>query len=398
MRQTGDRLNPQLIVSRATVGFIERGHPWVRPDRFTRGMAQLRTGQSVTLVDDKGRGIASALADPGAEICARVFHRQPEKTFNPTEALHRAWKRRAELHADPSTTCYRVVHGEADYIPGLRIERYGEVLVVVILADCLLVHLDALCRSLLELQPGATVVVRDHREDVRRSAVRSWRWQANGDRGALDAQTSITAVELGVPVQLKPFAGLATGMYVDQRATRHWLRPQALGKRVLNLFAYTGLFSTSLLQAGAVAAVDVDLSAPALAQARDNAQLAGVSARHRTITGECRTVLADLSEQFDIVIVDPPTSAQGEGGWILRRDYPEVLRLAWARIAPGGLLLACCNTLHGKAFPLRDTLREACPGARTVPTPDPGLDIPLLSGFPEGRPWQLATALRPADA
>ena len=357
-------------------------------------MERLRTGQSVTLVDDKGRGIASALADPGAEICARVFHRQPEKIFNPVEALQRAWNRRAELHADQHTTCYRVVHGEADYLPGLRVERYGEVLVVLILADCLMIHLDALCRTLLEFQPGATVVIRDHRDDVRRSAVRSWRWQADGERGALDPQTTITGMELGVPVQLKPFAGLATGMYVDQRATRSWLRPQAVGKRVLNLFAYTGLFSTSLLQAGAIMAVDVDLSAPALAQARENALVAGVSDRHRTITGECRAVLADLHDQFDIVIVDPPTSAHGEGGWILRRDYPEVLRLAWEHTASGGLLVACCNTLHGKAFPLRDTLREACPGAHSVPAPDPGQDIPLLSGFPEGRPWQLAAAQR----
>ena len=357
-------------------------------------MERLRTGQSVTLVDDRGRGLASALADPGAEVCARVFHRQPDKQFTPAEALQRAWKRRADLHADAGTTCYRVVHGEADYLPGLRVERYGDVLVAVVLADCLMLHLDELCRMLTELLPGATVVVRDHRDDVRRSAVRSWRWQADGGRGTLDAEASVTGHELGVPVLIKPFAGLATGIYVDQRGTRQWLRPQAVGKRVLNLFAYTGLFSTSLLHAGAASALDVDLSAPALALARDNARLANVTERHRTVTGECRTVLAGMSEQFDIVIVDPPTSAQGDGGWILRRDYPEVLRLAWERTAPGGLLLACCNTLHGKPFALREALREACPGARSVATPEPAGDVPLLSGFPEGRPWQLAAACR----
>lgn len=365
----------------------------MRPDRFTRGLERLRTGQSVTLIDDRGRGLASALADPGAEVCARVFHRQPDKTFTPAEALHRAWKRREVLHADPATTCYRVVHGEADYLPGLRVERYGTVLVAVVLADCVMPHLEELCRTLADLLPEASLVVRDHRDDVRRSAVRSWRWQADGERGALDPDATVTGFELGVPVLIKPYAGLATGIYVDQRATRHWLHPQAPGKRILNLFAYTGLFSTSLLHAGAAGAVDVDLSAPALAQARDNARLAGVGDRHRTITGECRSVLAGLNEQFDLVIVDPPTSAQGDGGWILRRDYPEVLRLAWARTAPGGLLMACCNTLHGKPIALREMVRDACPGARTVPAPEPAGDIPLLSGFPEGRPWQVATAV-----
>ena len=386
----------RLTVSRATAGFLDRGHPWVRPDRFTKGLERLTAGQSVTLVDERGKGLASALADPGAEVCARVFHRQPDKAFDPQAAVERAWLRRAALHTDPTTTCYRVVHGEADFLPGLRVERYGDVLVAVVLADCLMPHLDGVCLALSGLLPGATVVVRDHRDDVRRSAVSSWRWQAAGGQGALDAEAVITAHELGVPLAVRPFAGLATGIYVDQRATRAWLRPQARGARVLNLFAYTGLFSVSLLHAGAAAALDVDLSAPALAQARDNAALAGVAERHRTITGECRAVLAGLpaGELSDVVIVDPPTSAQGEGGWILRRDYPEVLGLAWARTAPGGLLVACCNTLHGKPFALRDALRDACPGGQPVATPEPGIDVPLASGFPEGRPWQLAAVRR----
>lgn len=388
-----------LSVSRATAGFIARGHPWVRPDRFTRGLERLRAGDTVNLVDERGIALASALADPTAEVCARVFHRLPGKKFSPGEAIQRAWERRAELHAAAAaghTTCYRVVHGEADFLPGLRVERYADVLVVVLLAECLTPHVEAICRALLGCLPSATIVVRDHRDDLRVRETASWRWLPDGSRGLLDPTAMVVGHELGVPVAVRPFAGLATGIYVDQRPTRAWLRPQAVGKRVLNLFAYTGLFSTSLLQAGAISAVDVDLSAPALAQATENAQLAGVASRHRTDHGECRKVLSAMGAEFDCIIVDPPTSAQGEGGWILRRDYPDVLRLAWAKLAPGGMLVACCNTLHGKTFGVGEALAAACPGGRAVATPALGEDVPQVKGFPEGRPYQLAAVVRPA--
>ena len=394
MNQSGKR----LAVSRATAGFISRGHPWVRPDRFTRGLERLQAGDAVDLVDERGVALASALADPAAEVCARVFHRLPGKKFDAAAAIQRAWERRAELHAAANsgqTSCYRVVHGEADYLPGLRVERYAHVMVVVVLAECLAPHLDAVCRALLTCLPTATIVVRDHCDDLRVRETASWRWLPDGTKGELAAQAMIVGNELGVPVAIRPFAGLATGIYVDQRQTRAWLRPHVTGKSVLNLFAYTGLFSTSLLHAGAASALDVDLSAPALAQATENAQLAGVAQRHRTEHGECRKVLTALDQTFDRIIVDPPTSAQGEGGWILRRDYPEVLRLAWAKLAPGGLLLACCNTLHGKTFGVAEALSAACPGGQPVPTPGLGDDIPQVKGFPEGRPYQLAAVVRP---
>jgi 23S rRNA (cytosine1962-C5)-methyltransferase len=388
-----------LAVSRATAGFIARGHPWVRPDRFTRGLERLRAGDAVDLVDERGVALASALADPAAEVCARVFHRLPGKKFAAAEAIQRAWERRAELHAAAAaghTTCYRVVHGEADFLPGLRVERYADILVVVLLADCLTPHIDAICRALSACLATATIVVRDHRDDLRVRETASWQWLPEGTRGALDPTAMVVGHELGVPLAVRPFAGLATGIYVDQRPTRAWLRPQAAGKRVLNLFAYTGLFSTSLLQAGAATALDIDLSAPALAQAKENAELAGVASRHRTEHGECRKVLSALPENFDCIIVDPPTSAQGEGGWILRRDYPEVLRLAWAKVAPGGMLLACCNTLHGKTFAVAEALAAAAPGGRPLTTPQLGEDVPQLKGFPEGRPYQLAAVVRAA--
>jgi 23S rRNA (cytosine1962-C5)-methyltransferase len=366
----------------------------VRPDRFTRGLEVLQTGEPVTLIDEGSKRLASALADPANEVCARVYHRRPDMPFVPAQALTRAWEKRAALYADLDTDCYRVVHGEADFLPGLRVERYASVLVVLVLADCATPYVDEICRSLQGRMPDAVVVRRDHRDDLRRENVTTRRY----DGGPLDPEAVVIGRELGVQYPLRPFAGLATGIYVDQRATRSWLIPQASGKRVLNLFAYTGAFSLALLKAGAASAVDVDLAGPALARAGEAAALNGVADRHRIHQGDCRKFLTTTDEQFDLIICDPPTAAQGGDGWILRRDYPEVLRAACARLAPSGLLLACCNTLGGKPFPLGEVVTDAARSAGIavddVPAPALGPDLPQLAGFGEGRPYRLVAIRR----
>jgi 23S rRNA (cytosine1962-C5)-methyltransferase len=382
-------VNKRLVVSRASAGFISRGHPWVRPDRFTRGLQQCRVGEHVLLVDDQGREIASALADPKADACARVYHRTPGKPFDVIQTMAKAWTRRGNLHGDGKTTCYRIVHGEGDWLPGLRVDRLGRVVVVVATARCIEPHLHGACVALREVFPDGDIIVREHYDDLRIDEVRSWRWQSDGGKGELDPDAEIQAKELGVDVTLRPFAGLATGIYVDQRGTRQWLRKQAKGKRVLNLFAYTGVFSASLLAANAAQAVDVDISAPALELAQRNN--APFGARYRMVQAEARDFLRDGSDTFDIVICDPPTSAQGDGGWILRRDYPELLDLIWSRLAPGGLLVACCNTIHGKPFPLHDEVKRQA-GAEMVPEPPLAEDLPQLPGFPEGRPFRIVCA------
>jgi 23S rRNA (cytosine1962-C5)-methyltransferase len=380
-----------LQVSRATARFINQGHPWVRPDRFTRGLDALITGEAVTLITEDGKRLASALIDRDAPVCASVYDRRPDQPFDPARAIAEAWSRRSQLH-DSDTDCYRVVHGEADGLPGLRVERYATVLVVMMRSECARPAIDPVCRFLAQQSPQATIVIREHREDMRRAAPTSRAW----DGKTLDPEAVIEGRELGVRVLVQPFKGLATGIYVDQRATRAWLRPFAAGKSVLNLFAYTGLFSVSLLAAGARRAIDVDLSAPALQRATLNAQLNGMADRHEAVRGDCLEFAGRLKESFDVVIVDPPTSSQGGDGWVNRRDYPKLLALLMPRVASGGRLVACSNTLGTQQVDLGKTVRETAKqrGLKTSSENPPtyGEDIPQIPGFPEGRPFQLIAA------
>lgn len=383
-----------LGVSRATARFIADGHPWVRPDRYTVGLQAFKAGDVATLVTEDGTRLASALVDPGAEVCARVFHRRPDMAFRPEDALEKAVERRAALFSDPHTDCFRVVHGEADHLPGIRIERYADVFVVLVLSACAAPSVPKITAWLRARFPQAAVVIRDHRDDLRREDVASRR----ADGQALDPEGVVIGRELGLSYPLRPFGGLATGLYVDQRQTRTWLQQHAPGARTLNLFAYTGAFSMALLGAGAASAVDVDLAGPALKRAEEAAAMNGLSARHTTIKADCGRWLATCRDDFDIIIVDPPTAAMGGDGWVLRRDYPAILELSLKRLALGGLLVACCNTLGGKPFPLGETLNGAAAraGVATSEVEGPGLgvDVPQIKGFPEGRPFRLSIARR----
>ena len=379
-----------LTVSRASAAFLRRGHPWVRRDRDTRGLDAVRPGEPVTLVDQRGTRLASALADPQQAICARVYHRRPDRRFDPAAAVARAWDRRAALHAARDTDCYRLVHGEADFLPALRVERYAGVLVVVLRAPCMLPHCTAVCATLHAHAPRARIVIREHHDDLRRRTVRTRAW----DGAAVDPDARVLGHELGVAVHCTPFAGLATGLYVDQRATRAALRAGSAGGRVLNLFAYTGVFSVSLLAAGAAHATDVDLAAPALALAADNARANGVADRHRPVQAPVATFLAQDRERYDLIIVDPPTAAQGGGGWVVRRDYPDVLSALAPRLAPGGRVLAACNTL-GRRFDLHGAVTRALDTAVPLAAPPIGDDLPQLRGFPEGRPFDLVYVALP---
>jgi 23S rRNA (cytosine1962-C5)-methyltransferase len=378
----------EVVIGRQSAGFVKRGHPWIRRDRFVRGIEACAPGEAVTLVCD-GKAVASALADPAADIVARVFHKRAGRTFDPLAALARARERRVALLEDDSTDCFRLIHGEGDFLPGFRAECQGDSLVATTFADCAEPWAEKLTRHAAEMM-GLIPVLRRHTQDIRQQSVRVQRL----DGRAVEPERACQGRELGVGVEIRPEAGLASGIYVDQRETRRWLHGLCPGKRVLNLFAYTGLFSVSLLCHGAERAVDVDLSAPALALASANALANGVQHQHQAVKASCLDWLEQDTGQYDLIICDPPTSAQGGGGWLGHRDYPRLLKALRKRCAPGALLVACTNTLGRKRFDLRKLLGDE--HWELAEGPELGADLPQISGFPEGKPFQLVAARMPS--
>ncbi len=380
-----------LTISRSSVRFVKDGHPWIRVDRFTKGLDQLKTGEAVCLVDEKNKPIASALADPDQEICARVYHKAANKDFAIHSALDRAKEKRQALLDDEDTNCFRLVHGESDFIPGLRIELLGPVVLILLRAPCIKVYLNDIIQWCAKHFPELEIIIKEHMDDLRKHPLRSY----GPNEQSLDPKREYIGKELGTEVIITPCADLATGVYVDQRATRAFLRQHCIDKSIANAFAYTGLFSSSLLQAGAKHAVDIDIAAPSLETAQRNAALNHVADKHTIAVQDSIQYFKEMRDTFDIIILDPPTAAHGKGKnqWILRKHYPQLLEVAANCLNDQGFLVACCNTLgNKKQFALKQHLTQHFNQFELLTNPPIGADIPITKGFPESSPYQLLIA------
>jgi len=372
-------------VGAATARALRAGHPWVLPDRFTGSRASLTSGQLLELVGPRGERLGRALADPDQRVVARRVG-DPDEPFDPAGRARRALDRRRALLQGDETDAYRLVHGEADGLPGLQVDRYGDALVAVRRAPCAATFDGAVLEVLRQATDAGVIWTKDHFADLRRSGVRG-----RCVRGKADAGEERIVRERGLRFAVRPFGGLGTGLFPDQRANRERLEGLGRPGRVLNLFSYTGAFSVAALAADATEVVDVDLAGPALRTARQNVRLNGLDgARHRTEKADALAYLDRApARSFDRIVVDPPTAARGGRGWSVRKGLPGLLASAIGKLRDGGILLICVNDHRASPGQLERALREA---ARTVRRPvarvagaGPAPDYPSLRGFPESR-------------
>jgi 23S rRNA (cytosine1962-C5)-methyltransferase len=177
--------------------------------------------------------------------------------------------------------------------------------------------------------------------------------------------------EHGVPYEARLSEGLRTGLFLDQRDNRALLRRLANGKRVLNLFGYTGSFSVAALVGGATSAITVDVSKAALSWADRNVARLGCADRHHSLAEDAFVALktfAARGERFDCVVVDPPSySTSKHGRFRAIKDYERLCGAALEVLSPDGILLACLNH-HGIAQPMlrRFVQAAAHTGGRSI--------------------------------
>lgn len=331
------------------------------------------------LTDPGGKSLALALADPGQRAVARVVDR-PGGSFKVRERARAAVARRSALLQSEHTDVYRLVHGEADGLPGLHVDRYGETLVAVRRAPCAAPWCRAVYDVLLDACGIDQLWEKDHLDDIRRSEVvgRPLNGHPTGP---------YTVLERGLRFQVSPFDGLATGLYPDQRTNRESLAQRGPFRHALNLFSYTGAFSVALLAAGTERVTEVDISAAALRVAALNHEINGLDPGRRARRVDAmRFVKGQPEGAHDLVILDPPTSARGAGGWSASRGYPELLDQALRVLEPGGTLLACLNRRRPVKLGRLVEQRIASCGRRLVALTEapPAPDHPRRRGFAEG--------------
>jgi 23S rRNA (cytosine1962-C5)-methyltransferase len=388
---------PQEIASR-----VRAGHPWIYREVLAGRPLSEKTGAVVELVDSSGAFVARGIYEEGAIIAIRVVTRDPAETVDQGLVARRvaeaAALRKRFVPAD--VTAYRVLNAESDGLPAITVDRYGDWLVVHFFSPAALPMREALYDA-LEREPGVKGIYEQKR--FRPLSGEAPRGPAELARGAV-APVEIEVSEGPCRFFADVTAPLSTGLFLDLREGRRRIAAWARGRRVLNLFSYTGAISVWAQHGGASEIVAVDVSAKAHARARRNFVLSGMDGeKPEHIVGDAFKVLAKGAERgrkFDMIVLDPPAfGSAGKGQtFSATQDYRELIQAALGALTPGGVLAAVSSThkISSEEFDrmLADGAARAGTWLRVVERPCLPPDFPVNPGFPEGGYLKCVIAVR----
>ncbi|MEO5620822.1 MAG: class I SAM-dependent rRNA methyltransferase [Cypionkella sp.] len=321
---------------------IRHGFPWVYADELVtdRRTSNLEAGALAILQDGERRDLGLVTVNTKSKIIARMLDRNAEAEIDQAwfEArLTRALDLRARIYDAPF---YRLVHAESDGLPGIVIDRFGDVAVVQPNAAWAEAHLEALVAALVAVT-GVTTVVKNG--TGRSRGLEGLAEETLVLQGRIDAPIAVPMN--GATYFADVTGGQKTGLFFDQRPNHAFAARFAKGAKVLDVFAHVGGFGLAALAHGAVSTLAVDASAPALALAEQGAKASGFADQFTTRQGDAFATLEALAsegETFDLVICDPPAFAPAkpalEAGL---RAYERIARLAAPLVAPGGYLVLC---------------------------------------------------------
>jgi 23S rRNA (cytosine1962-C5)-methyltransferase len=323
---------------------IRSGHPWVY--RSDIGDVRANGGDIVGLIGARGRRVGYALFNDRSEIALRLLTRGPDA---PDETI---WRTRIEAAVayraslDIDATAYRLVHGEADRLPSLIVDRYGDYLVLQALSQAVDRRLPEITQSLVDLLNPAGILARN---DPRVRLLEGLEQRVDVLHGTVPAEIEIR--EGAVSSAVDPHHGQKTGLFLDQRENRVAAVRYARG-RLLDAFSYDGGFALALAPR-CEQVLAVDISETAVARITANAArngLKNVEARAMNVFDELRE-LERRGERFDTIVLDPPAFAKNKAavGKALS-GYKEINLRALKLLTAGGFLITCsCSYNVGEA-------------------------------------------------
>jgi len=385
---------------------VRLGHPWIYREAVTSRGLSFEPGAVIDVLDEEGDLLGRGLYDSDSAIAVRMFTRRSDRPVDGAliaERVRAAIALRGRYLDRAGLDAYRVINAEGDGLPGMVVERYGDYLVSQLYSSAVVPVRDALYDALMaELAPKAIYEQRRYKSlggDAPRQAA------AELVRGAV-APVEFTVREDDLTFTVDVTSPLSTGLFIDLRDGRRLVRRWARGRRVLNLFSYTGAISLAAKAGGATEVCAVDVAAKAHARSRRNLTASGhdpESIEH--VVGDSLTVLTKFAERkrrFDLVVIDPPAfaSAAARGGkpWSALRDYAELVTACLDVVEPGGLLCAVSSTHKIGPLEYEQALADGAASAGTrlqiIERGNLPVDFPQLPGFPEGNYLKLVVAAR----
>ncbi|OFW20382.1 MAG: hypothetical protein A3H97_20840 [Acidobacteria bacterium RIFCSPLOWO2_02_FULL_65_29] len=371
---------PTVIVSARGAERVASGHPWI----YRSDIADVRAtgGDRVSVRGPRGHVLGQALYSDRSQIVLRML------TDGEAVADEGLLRRRLEaaigfrqaLTIDASA--YRLVHGEADLLPSLIVDRYGDYLV-----------LQALCQGMDRLTPFIVATLNDllapkgilGRNDPRSRQLEGLEQRVDVLSGEVPEE--VTVVESGIEYRVDPRRGQKTGLFLDQRENREAAAAYARG-RLLDCFSYNGGFALKLAR-HCQETIAIEISADAVGRLRQNAERNGVTidARVGNVFDELRG-LERLKERFDTIVLDPPAFAKSKTAVPkATAGYKEINLRALKLLNPGGTLVTCSCSYHVHEAAFAEIVYDASIDAgvhvTVVEKRMQGRDHPVLLGVPE---------------
>lgn len=382
---------------------LRRHHPWVFSGAIARVQGDPAPGATVKVTAADGAFLARAAFSPGSQIRARVW------SFDETTAVDEGFfdrriaaaiARRRSLGWLDGPTC-RLVFSEADGLPGLIVDRYGDWLACQFLSAGSEAWREVLVRQLVSQMSPRGVLERSDADMRRKEGLPP----GDGLVAGVEPPESFELEIDGLRQVFRLGAGQKTGAYLDQRENRRRTAVHADGARVLDAYCYTGGFGMACLQSGARHVTFLDSSAPALDAAMSAAAINGFGDRCEAVKGDVAKTLRALQaagERFDLIVLDPPkfvrNAEQVTKGC---RAYKDINRLAFGLLDEGGILATFSCSGHVDAGLLQKVIAQAAMeagrGVQIVERLGQPADHPVALSFPEGE-YLKGFLLRVSDA
>lgn len=381
--------HPELRLKNHEDRRLRAGHAWIFSNEVDTGRTPLtdfEPGQLANVIGQGGKPLGTAYVNPHSLICGRVISRQSDVELDKSLIKHRlniANGLRERLYGDGAC---RLVFGEADGLPGLIVERFGDVYAVQLSTAGMDRRRDEVIDALNELYRPRAIVLRND------NPVRSLEGLAEEEPlvAAGTMPETVEVKESGLRFALDPLAGQKTGWFFDQRAMRERLATYIPdGARVLDLYSYLGAWGLSAAAAGASEVICVDSSAEAARGIRHNAEQNGLSVG--VTEGDVMAVLKDfrqVGEKFDVVIADPPALIKRrrdvkQG----RKAYRQLNQAAIQVLKKDGLLVSASCSAHLKRDELIRTVQASARhldrSAQLLEMGGQGPDHPIHPAIPE---------------
>jgi 23S rRNA (cytosine1962-C5)-methyltransferase len=376
---------PSVNISRRGAERLAKGHPWIYRSDVEKAPASVESGDVVVLKDGRGRFLAKAFWSALSKIALRVVSRDDVAIDEEFFAARLASALALREQAFPGEPSVRLVHGEADLLPGVVVDRYGDVAVMQTLIPATDRRKALLADLLAAATPLRSVVERNDAKVRELEGLPLVKGVLRGEEpGPVEYREGVARMRLDV------LGGQKTGAFLDQRENRLRAGEYARGK-CLDCFAYAGAFALQLApRADEVTAIELQASAVALA--RENVAQ-NRAANVQVVEANVFDHLRDLAEQppaFDLVVLDPPAFAKNKDAVpAARRGYKEINLRAMHVLKPGGILVSASCSYHMSEEMLEevilDAARDAGRPAQVLERRGAARDHPVLLGVPETR-------------